>query len=272
MKEIKIEGFTSDLTPDDRPCISVFGPEGSGKTRLAATAEDPIGLLALDKKSKRTFEQIAAKLGKKVVVNSEDFLNVKDLTKLSMLDSAVEAQAREIKAYYTAAVQKVFERAAQLAEHAGIKSIVLDTASQLWDWILFSHFGRRNQIETFQRGAPNQDMIDFINACKCKNLILIHRATDEWKATGEVDKNGKPKQAPSGKMKSDGFTKIGYFVTAVVELKLKPTAGDADEKFQIKLVNCQTNQLICGQSLEEYGLVGDGICWDRLLLAMGIIE
>lgn len=269
MKQIIIEGFTADLTPDDKPTLSIYGQEGSGKTRLAATAPDPIGLLALDKKSKRTFQKIAEAMGKQVVVNKEDYITGKDAIKLAMLDSDDKKQRDEIKKFYGDLFQKVMNTGLALASHPSIETIVIDTATQLWDWIMFSHFGRRNQVESYQRGAPNQDMIDLINALKTKNLILIHRASEEWKDTGEVDKEGRKKQGPSGKFKAEGFTKMGYFATAIIELVNAPKAAEPDDKFKMRIVRCQVNALLEGQNMDEYSLKGEGITWDNLMTVIG---
>lgn len=269
MKQIVIEGFTADLTPDDKPAVSIYGSEGTGKTRFAATAPDPIGLLALDKKSKRTFQKVATAMGKQVLVNKEDYISGKDAIKLAMLDTNVDAQRKEIKAFYGKLFEKVMDTGLALASHPDIQTIVIDTATQLWDWIMFSHFGRRNQVESFQRGAPNQDMIDLINALKNKNLILIHRAKDEWKDTGEVDSQGRKKQAPSGKFQAEGFGKIGYFATVICELTSTAKASEADDKFKIKLVKCQLNSLLEGQDMGEYSLKGEAITWENLMAVIG---
>lgn len=269
MKQIIIDGFTTDLTPDDKPAISVYGQEGVGKTRFAATAPDPIGLLALDKKSKRTFQKVAQAMGKKVLVNKSDYISGKDAIKLAMLDSEVVAERKQIKEFYGGLFKKIMDTGLALAAHPEIETIVVDTATQLWDWIMFSHFGRRNQIESFQRGAPNQDMIDLINALRSKNLVLIHRASEEWKDTGEVDSQGRKKQAPSGKFKADGFTRMGYFATVIAELTSAPKAVSADDKYKIKLVRCQPNSLLEGQNMDEYSLCGENITWDNLMAVIG---
>lgn len=265
MKELVIAGFTSDLTPDDKPTISIFGPEGSGKTRFAATAPGPIGLLPLDKKSKRTFETISKELGVQVLSPKEDFISAKDAIKLAQTEDAAW-----VKQYYTDIYNNILAKGVALAEHPQIKTIVIDTATQLWDWLLFAHFGRKNQIETFMRGAVNQDMIDLINALKSKNLILIHRASEEWKDTGEVDKQGKKKQAPSGKFKAEGFSKVGYYSTVTLELINKKKATTPDEKFQCKIITCQTNSLLEGQDMAEYSLVGEEITFDNLMTVIGM--
>lgn len=274
MKEIKIAGFTSDLTPSDKPTISVFGEESSGKTRFAATMPDAdgegaIGLLALDLNCKRTFEKIAKEMKRHVIANKANYISPVDARRMAMLDGEKSDELRQVKTFYGEVYKRLLDDAARLADHERIVSVVLDSNTQFWNWIMFSHFGRRNQVETFQRGAPNDDMNEFISMLNHKNLCLIHRAAEVWKDTGEVDKNGRKKQAPSGKFKLDGCSKIGYLVTTELELFSKAKAESLEDKFHVRVRECHTNPLIEGQDLDGYGIVGEQITWDNIITAIG---
>ena len=266
-KEITIPGFSSDLTPDDRPCLSVFAQEGCGKTRLAATMPDPIGLLALDKKSKRTMEAVANEFGKRVIANSKPFISDKEAISMAMEDDV-----EKVKKLYAAVYGRILEDGMKLADHADIASIVVDTNSQLFEYILFSHFGRRTQIKPTSRGAANQDMIDFVNALRSKNVLLIHRAKEVWKSTGKTDRSGEAIKEPSGKFESDGFKNIGGFCTATLELTNNKKATSLESKFRVKVQTCQTNSMLEGQDLQDYGVSGEEITWPNLMTALGIGE
>lgn len=273
-KEIVIEGCATNPGPDDKPCISIHGLEGCGKTRFAATAPDPIGLLALDKKSKRTFAKIAEELGITYIANTEPILSDKDAIKLALSDNV-----EEIKEAYKRVYEKTLTMGMKFAAHRDIQTIVVDTTSQLFEYIMFSHFGRRNQIKPTSRSAPNQDMIDFINALRAKNVVLIHRSKEIWKNTGKYAANGEPIKEPSGKFEQDGFRGIGGFCTAVVEMTnnktvvVPPPDEDGHEKamskkFQMRVVTCQTNSMLEGQLLTDYGISGADITWDNLLTVL----
>jgi hypothetical protein len=143
----------------------------------------------------------------------------------------------------------------------------------LFDWILFSHFGRRNQIESYQRGGPNNDFIELITALGSKNLCMICRGTEVWADTGEVDAQGRKKQAPTGKLKPEGFGKLGKFMTAVVELSAtrKKPAEDATAeealaaKYKCKVMTCKGDTLLEGQDLTPFGVCGAEITWDNVM-------
>lgn len=270
---ISIPGATNLLMPDDKPAIGVFGVEGSGKTRFAATAPGPIGLIALDKKSKRTFLDIATKLGTLVLANDKPLMSDKDAITMATTSGDTPEGLRDIKKMYTAVVGRVFDLGMAYASHPEIATIVLDTSSQFFDFILFSHFGRRNQITPTSRGAANQDMIDFVNALRGKNLVLIHRAKEVWKATGQYDKQGNAIKEPSGKFEADGFKHIGGFLTANLELTNKRAkTDDLSSKFRARVVTCQSNCLLEGCDLVDYGIAGEEITYDNVVTALGLLE
>lgn len=288
MKEIIVPGFTADTTPDDKPMLGVFGPENVGKSRLACTAPCDNGLLAvvaLDKNAKRgidLYKQEQPDKANRIIVNSEPMIKPADWIKLALWDSAVDTELKLIKDTYTSAVKKVFEQVSRLMANRDIESIAIDDCSQLFDWILFSHFGRRNQIESYQRGAPNQDMIDFITALGSKNAVLIHRGAEIWADTGEVDRKGQKKQAPTGKLKPEGFGKLGKFMTAVVELTVERrklvTHGRTEEqvlkeKYRCRVQSCKGNTMLEGCDIGDDslgGVAGREITWDGIMAAIGV--
>lgn len=280
MRQIKIDipGFGADTTPHTKPAICVFGEENTGTTRFGCTVpheQGAIGWLAIDKNSKVTVDKFREELGLPIIINQKPVIPHQDSLKL-----ATEEDTDKVKKIYSDVIKRITENIVKLADHDGIESVVIDRASQLYDMILFSHFGRKNQIESYQRGAPNQDMIDIINTLSGKNLVLVHKAAEIWKDTGEVDKQGRKKQAPSGKFKPDGFNQIGRFVTAVVELTAKrgKCMGEDEseklaDKYRIKVVTCKGNTLLEGQDLGHEdlgGVAGEMIGWTSLLQAIGV--
>ncbi len=271
MKQIIIPGCSTDLTPDDKPAVSCFGMEGVGKSRFAATAPGPIGLIALDKKSKRTFCDVAGQLGTQVIANIKPLMTDREAIDIAMTDGDTPAGLSKIKTLYTDVVKRVMDLGMKYAEHPDIQSIVVDTNSQLFDFILFSHFGRRNQIKPTSRGAPNQDMIDFVNATRAKNLVLIHRSKEIWKSTGATDKDGQQIKEPSGKFEQDGFKNIGAFVTLNVELTSKRVKTEKlEDKFRVKVVSCQSRAMLEGHDLHEYDIAGEDITWANLMMITGV--
>lgn len=283
MKQIVIPGTTTNLKADDHPAISAFGHEVTGKTRFALTMPAPIGYIAIDRKAKRTMELLAEELGLtgRVHVNDNPFITNKQMRDLATV-SDLEAEAKS-KAIYTEVTNGVWDLAFRFVESPDIQSIVVDRNSQLFDWVLFAHHGRKTKIDPKTgRGAPNQWMIDFISMCRSKNLLLIHGVSEIWKDTGKTNSQGDKIQEPSGKFKQDGFKNIGSFVLANLEMLSHPlTAMDQSEmkhdeeaklakKFRMKVHTCQTNSLIEGTDLDGLGVSGKEITWNNVMTALGV--
>lgn len=272
VKQIQIEGCTTDTTPKDKPAMCVFGDENVGKTRFGCTMpnEGAIGFIVLDKNTKRTIDEYKRKNHANILVPDKPFVSDKQALELAVWDSSSAAGQEKIRLAYTGIVDRIIEFAARLGGHPDVESVAVDT-SQLFDYILFSHFGRRVQIESFTRGPANQDLIDIVNALQFKNLCMMNRSSEIWKDTGEIDKQGKKKQAPSGKFKPDGFGKIGSFMTVVLELTAKRSKGlDFEEKYRAKVSTCKGNTLLEGTDLHEYGVSGEAITWENVLTAIGL--
>lgn len=275
MKEVKISGFTTDCASNFKPAVCCFGDDNSGTTRFGTTApcdDGFIGWIAIDRNSKEVVEQQKRERNLPIIVNTQPIISHADSIKVAMEDDTAK-----VKEVYKRVFEQLMGKLMDLAKHPDVESVVIDRASQVFDIILFSHFGRRNQIESFQRGAPNQDMIDLINALGSKNLVLLCKASEIWKDTGEVDsKSGRKKQAPTGKFKPDGFNQIGRFVTAVIELtaeRRKLTGTDEDDilnkKYKCKVVTCKGNTLLEGSELTNEGICGRSINWKNLMTVIG---
>lgn len=285
--QIIIEGFSYQPLPDDKPSVGGFGKESTGKTRFGCTMpheDGVIGLIAIDKKSKRTFSQMAQEMDVPYIARDTPYLTDKEARDIVMWaedDNAevgdkkaqekTAARQKKVKGFFKGLVDRVYEDAYRLAESGQVESIVIDTTSQLFQWILFKHFGRTTQIPPMSRSAPNQDMIDFVNMLRAKNTYFIHRANEVWKKTGKLDKMGNPIKEPSGKFEPDGYKGIGAHLTVNLEFRNRPSlAQDLDEKFHVKVHTCQTNALLEGLDLaDDYGIKGEEITWANLMAVIG---
>lgn len=235
-KSLKI-GSTQfvDVLDDDgsNPVLAVcpFGLDTSGKTRLIATAPDPIGAIPLERKSRPTLKAVAKEFGKHIIMPKEDFIRHENPMKIARMD---ETQA---KTYYSEHVKAILGAAYDLLNNPDIRTIAIDSGSQLWENILFSHFGRKDQIKPVLRGGANQDMIDFLNAVTTKHLIITHRAKQVWE-------NEKPVK---DKYEIEGFNRIGYYTTVVCEMKRNEKFGGTNGwQFAMDIRSCQARALLQG--------------------------
>ena len=250
MKEI-VKGFTDDLSTSERKLIvGTHGSERTGKSNFAATAPDPIGVIPLDRNTRWTMRKVAEEYGKKIIFPKRDFIrqDAGELLRISHLpdDRAVS----EAKKYYRKHLDYVKEALYSLYASEDVKTVVVDTGTQLWEDVMFAHFGRYHRVMPRDRGVPNQEMADLITACP-HHMIITHRSAEIWKN----DKS-------TGKHKPGGFPHIGYYCNVMVEHG-KRRAKSEDGKvlrgeppeFFMKVFDCTANPELMGDD-EESTLVG----------------
>jgi len=235
--KIKNVEFTSNImaSVDHHLCIALHGLEGSGKTRFIATAPDPIGVVALDRKTRYTIAVVAEEFGKKVFMPTEDFIRHGDPIKLASMNEPTA------KKHYMDHVKRVMEACYLLRDHKDIKTVALDTGSQLWEDIMIAEYGRNQRVLPRDRGPVNQMMIDFLNAMTGKHFIITHKAKELWK-------NDKP----TGQYGPSGFGHVGYHATVMCEMKSNEKFGSEKKgvpewQFAMSVKKCQANALLQGE-------------------------
>ena len=92
-----------------------------------------------------------------------------------------------------------------LTSEPGIRSIVIDNGSTLWDYCRLAHHGRLSKVQAREFGEPNRDMSEMYNACG-KNMIITHRASEEWKDN-----------KATGKDKLEGYKETPYLCNVSIE-------------------------------------------------------
>lgn len=253
MKASTIPGFDR-VAPHTGFALAVFGPDGSGKTRLIAQMQayhqergKDTACLVLDAKTRDTLQQVCDELGCSMpLTNTDDYVKPKDAMKLALNDETTDAGKQEIKKFYTEVNARIFADAVKLAGHENIAGLSFDPFTEFYDYIFFEHFGRKNQIPALSRTAPNQQVIDLIKAVRHKDLILTHRQGEIWRATGRSDKDGNSIKEPSGSFKLQGYNDIGYQVSCIIQLK-KNLKKVGVERFSADVHQCQKNVAIEGE-------------------------
>lgn len=230
-------GFTSASTQKNpaRIILSISGLEKCGKTHMALTAPGPIALFSTD-------------IGEEGVIGK--FISEKDIMVMSV--DRVDANAAE-------QAPKEFERfkTAYLALLRGdeVRTIVLDTATEIWEILRMARFGRITQVMPYQYGPVNAEYRALIREAYShnKNLILLHK----MKAVYVNDKR-------TEEYERSGFSDTGFLVqiNAQVYRYSKEDGGD----FALFVKDCRQNP-----DLNEEELVGP-MCSFPILAQMVLPE
>lgn len=217
-----------------RLIMSVEGDWGTGKTDFALTAPGPIAFFKIDPNSDVTVAKYANKkriLKNEIVVPSSD---------------QPDAQAK------AEAVWRKFRADYDWALNHDIRSIIWDTASEIWELCRLAAFGKLTNVMPHHYVAVNNDFRRLIKDAfdSDTNLIMIHKVKDEW--VNYTDTQGKEKGKRTGKKERAGFSDIGFACQVMVQ-----TTFDRDREespFQAQVLKCTQNPMITGT---VYGQMGD---------------
>jgi len=208
--------------------LSVSGLEKAGKTHMAMTMPGPIAYINTD-------------IGLRGVI--EKFADQKDIHVLPVTvyhdgDAAVKEWDRFMNAMK------------YLVLDSGIRSIVLDTATELWELKRIAAFGKLTQVQPWHYGPVNADFRGLFRMfyddkdCPVKNLIALHK----MKAVYLNDKR-------TSDYERSGFSDMGYLAQASIRLYRDRPWVDADDvehkgNFHAYIESCRHNPLLVGEDLE----------------------
>lgn len=260
---IKINGFSRDFSGREAPCLGVFGGEGSGKTRFCATAGEWAedrgtvpGWVVCDRKTRNTVREIYNELGLELpLINQRDLIERSEALKIATMDR--EKDDSKIAAIYTGVYVRLVDLLGSLAANPTVNPIIVETGTQIWDWIAFSHFGRKQGVgKSRVWGPPKQDWTDLIDALSGKLLVLTFWEKDAYKGDDKA-----------GFTKPDGPPHLGYTATSMVRLtcdktrRLKPDETYTD-RYSLDVYASQDNVALEGVN----GLLrGEAIRFNSLL-------
>lgn len=217
----------------DKLALGSFGHAGTGKTQLIGSAltVGNVGVIPLDRKTRRTLSKSLdtyAAYGHKIFFPPEDFIRHAKPMELALMDE------EKAKKYYTDHLARIEDALFTLAENKSIDVIAIDSGTQLWEDILFKHYGRAQRIMPRDRGPANQDMRDILNALQHKHLIITHQAAEVWR-------NDKP----TGKYEWSGWSKMDYYCNTMVEHTYDEKKGE----YGLTVRLCQDRPDLIGEQI-----------------------
>lgn len=186
-------GFSVDAKPETpRLVISTAAREKEGKTHFALTMPDHMAVIATDT---GTVEQVnrARARGKHIAL--------------------CELVADGIKSKTDAETEwnKVVAALDAVLANRSIRSLVIDTATELWEILRLARFGKLTQVMPHHYGPVNDEFRKLVKKCMARpwlNQNWIHKVKKEYKGASA----GSEKEVWTGKYERAGFGDMGYLV------------------------------------------------------------
>jgi hypothetical protein len=159
-----------EFTIQRRLLLMVIGPVKTGKTTLALTASElgPLALLDYD-------------MGLEGVISN---FKGRDLWQLPL--DAPKSMSVDVETSledYKRAWQKAKDAYAVAIADPKIKTVVVDSASEMWEACRLSHLGKLDKVPPFKYGECNADFRKLLRDANDRadlSAILIHKTKDEY--------------------------------------------------------------------------------------------
>lgn len=224
-----LDGFnrvTPEKAKQTRLICNIQGQEKTGKTHFSLTAPGPIVFFDLDRGTEGVIHKFAAE--KEIYVKPYRFDD--------------DAKQEVVKKLWDMFVKDYYKA----LDHKGLKSIVIDSGSDMWEFVRLAEFGKLVQVPSFRYREVNSDMRKMVRAAldSDKSLIITHKLKPEY------DTNNKA----TGKMSMAGFSEMPYLVQANLETYINDTGAG------IRILDCR-----CGMDLRGMELPADTVGFDTVM-------
>lgn len=216
----------------DRLAIGSFGDAGTGKTTFGITMPDPIGVVALDRKTRPRLAVLNRRWKKKLLFPKDDFVRLRRPLEIAYM------KPDEAMKYYGEHVKRLQDAIYTLAERADVRSVLIDSGTQLYEDLMMKHFGRTFRVMPRDRGPLNADLRDIFNSLQSKNVLVTHQSKEVWR-------NDKP----TGRFEWSGWTQLDYHCNVILEHQYHPAEGDHAARFGVTVRLCQEQPHLIGEEI-----------------------
>ncbi len=271
-----LEYETLDLEADyqEKFALAVYGPAGSGKTRLLTTAPGIVGVVPLNRKTRQTVVEVAKKFDKKIVLPKFDLIRSSNPMKSARLAPHCDPEGKrpriDVDIYRAQpeccaihhgrwAVDRAKQAALDMVSQCD--SIGIDGFDIFTEDLLTAHFGRTERIMARDRGPFNKEMIEFLTAISGKHVVLTMSEKTVWL-------NDKP----TNKTDWAGWTHLNYHTSLIIRTKVREDysekKAEADEdywRWSMDVILSQSNPALMGLAGEDL-LTDDAITFPQLAL------
>ncbi len=214
-----------------RLIMAVGGREKQGKTHFALTAPGPIAYFDLDIGTEGVVNKFIAG-GKKIAHNDFNYHSIKSARGQSgPVDVAKYAEMWErLRADFVAVL-----------DTTGIRTVIVDTATEVWELLRLARFGKLSQVMPHQYGPVNAEYRELLRLAyqSDKNVVLLHKMKAEYvndKRTGGYERAG--------------FSDTGFMVQVNVRC-WRRLNGDGQLAFGLTVDDCRQNADVAGLELEQ---------------------
>lgn len=229
-----------------RTILRIIGERGTGKTRLGLTGPSPVLIQSFDKGTEGVVEEFREQ-GKEIYEREYEW------------DPGAQGEGVDLQ-QMAIDIRDTFEGDLTYALENGIRLIMIDKESDLWQLYRYAEFGGPSE-KPKDYATLNQRYMSMINKVKmypAASLLLIQAMKDEWGTANKRKPDGSVVGSPvqTGVRIPWGFDRIDELVMA--EIRCRRVGNDFFFDFKSphdpEYGKCRTNKALSGESLPAMNL------------------
>jgi len=210
-----------------RMIVSSSARDKRGKTHWAlATTPEPIAFIDMDIGTEGLLNREPFR-NRKIIRKSFNLRKRKNLEGEKMTKTEVEEEWHDVSSTLRAVVVNPI-----------IRTLVVDTATDLWELARLAHLGKLTQVLPHHYGPVNKEFSDIIQLAYNRNdlnVVYIHKQKklykdDKWKGMYEMQ----------------GMSNVPF----LVQVNIEHTRSIEDGSFGIRVINCRQNSELDGEELD----------------------
>lgn len=231
--DLRSLGFTgtNDKPRRYRLLLGTQGLEKRGKTHFAYTAPGPIASISMDVGGEGMAEKFSGKVMEFVQHIPVPVIGSKTSNHKLYIDAWIRSKA-------------AYEKAVQ---HPKVRTVVLDTGSDLWELMRLAEFGQLNKTGDRRQNylVLNQMYRSLVRIAyeTDKNLIVIHKVKKQY--VSKTNDKGQLVSDWNGEYERAGFGESGYLIQANLEHFRDQDTGE----FGIRILDCRQDPWLAGLTL-----------------------
>ena len=253
-------GFTDEVAPRDASAVvQISGLEGTGKTHWALTAPKPLFYQGTDFGVKGVIQKAQGQIirPRDAEGNPKEYkLDIPHEYRafVEKKETVDERQTREglLANYVHEHFYKPFYGDFAKAIKAGVKSVVWDTALEVWENTRLSVYGRNATNRDDLKAEANAKFREMVRLASLNgvNLIMINHLKPKWESYFGAD--GSVKWRVTSDYEMQGFDKAPFLVDVSLWTRMTPAPPGAEDRlpnFEVVVKKCRDNVEAVGSVL-----------------------
>ncbi len=218
-----------------RLCICSEGEPGSGKSHFGLTLPKPLAQFVCDRGFENPDEEVQKALQLDLV-----HTGLYRYVRAGGSDEALKSQGQEVLSAIKGDIRRILD-----APKLAYRSVIFDTADEIWEILRLARYGKIDKIPQSAYGAMNVEyqsnfITPFLADERGINVVWVHKMKHEYKSRAIVKANGEASEMAekTGRRIRAGFGKLDYDAPNKLSHTKDLTKEMGNGRFTVEIQKC----------------------------------